>query len=357
MKNKILNKISVAIILPLVFGVILISAGFPFNVQAGYMTGMKDTMSSLKIGTNSSHKIEFAVASSVALGSGKTFTITFPSGAGQFDFTGKTIGTLSISHGGVSGTSYSGTLAATPGAANQWGAVFSGASSTVLTLTFPTGGNALSAGEKVIVTYSSVSSKNPTTAGSYTVSLAGTAGDTGSILLNILNDDQVLVSATVQQTLSFSISTSTIGFGQLTPGTPKYANSAGTGSTSDSSAAHTIAISTNAAGGYSLSATGTTLTYGTSTITAIGGTPAAANTGVEQFGIRAVASGGSGTVVSPFNVSNQFAFTPGTSQNIAQSTGPSDATTYDLRYIANAISTTAAGVYSTAITYTATANY
>jgi hypothetical protein len=357
MNYKFFSKINVAIVLPVIAGLILLSTGFPHFANAGALTGVKDTMSSLKVGSLSTHKIEFAAASSVALGSGKTYTITFPTAINEFDFTGKTLTGMTISHGGAQGTSYSGTLNAAPGAANQWGAVFSGASSSILTLTFPTGGNALSAGEKVVINYSSTNARNPNIAGPYTVTLAGTAGDTGSILLNILTDDQVLVSATVQQTLSFSLSGNTAGFGALTPGTPKYANISGTGQTGSDLQAHNAIVSTNAAGGYTLAATGTTLTYGVNTINAIGGSATAPNTSVEQFGMRAIATGGTGAVLAPYNVSNQYAFVAGAAQNVASATGPSDATTFDIRYIANAISTTEAGSYSTAITFTATANY
>lgn len=356
MTNKILTKINIAITLPVIAGILLLSAGFPSTASAAALTGLKDTMSTLHVGSLSTHKIEFAAATAVALNSGKTFIITFPTAANEFDFTGKTLAGMTISHGGAQGTSYTGTLAAVAGAANQWGAVFSGTKNSVLTLTFPTAGNALVAGEKVVITYSSTLSVNPTVAGPYTITIAGTAGDTGSILLNILTDDQVLVSAVVQQTLSFSLSSPTIGFGQLTPGTPKYANTAGTGVAADAQA-HTISVATNAAGGYNLTYAGPTLTYGANTITAIGGTATAPNVSAEQFGLRAIATGGTGVVQAPYSTTNQYAFVAGTAQNLAQATGPSDATTYDLRYIANAISTTEAGSYSAALTFTATANY
>ena len=73
------------------------------------------------------------------------------------------------------------------------------------------GGNATSsaAGTSTIV--------NPASPGSYVISIAGSFGDNGTITSNIITNDTVSISATVQQSLTFVISTSTIYFGNLGP--------------------------------------------------------------------------------------------------------------------------------------------
>jgi hypothetical protein len=208
----------------------------------------------------------------------------------------------------------------------------------------------------VIITYNSTNSTNPSSATSYAINISGTFGDTGSITVNMLSDDQVSVTATVSQSLTFSISDNTIGFGTLSSGSSKYATGDTTGSASEVEA-HNIVVGTNAANGYTMTATGTTLVSGGNSIDAIGAANTAAAPGTEQFGVRLAASGGVGTVSVPYAASG-FAFdTTAFPDQIAGASGASANTTYSARYLANITANTEAGTYASTITYVATANF
>lgn len=326
------------------------------TLVAASLTGLSNTQSSLKVSNTSSHVIKFTTPSGTATSTG-TITITFPS---DFNFTSKTIGTVTFTHGASTGLESTETLAAAP-SASAWGAVFSGTQNRILTLTAPTdgiGSAVLAAGDKVIITYSSANSINPTTAtttGSV-ISIGGTFGDLGTITTNVLTDDQVLITATVPQTLTFTISDNSIGFGTLLSSAARYATGDTLGTTTEAEA-HNLTVGTNAQNGYTLTATGTTLTYGSSTITAIGAANTASSAGTEQFGLRFTATGGSGAVTAPYAAAG-FAFdTAAFPSQVASASGSTVTTTYSARYLANIASNTEAGIYSSTITYIATANF
>lgn len=126
--------------------------------------------------------------------------------------------------------------------------------------------------------------------------------------------------------------------------------------------AHTLAVNTNAVSGYTVTVKGQTLTSSqnsANTIDFIGNTNTAPNTSIEQFGLRAVATGGSGTVTAPYAASG-FAYnaTATTSSQIASaSTGDSATTTYSMRYMSNISPTTEAGSYNADLVYVITANF
>jgi hypothetical protein len=320
---------------------------------AASLTALSDTMSSSKISTLSSHVLKFTTPTG-ASDSSDTIIVTFPA---DFNFTSKTIASLTFTHGASTGAESTETLAASP-SGSAWGAVFSGTQNRVLTLTAPSdgiGAAAIAASDKIILTYDSTNSTNPSTAASYAIGISGTFGDTGTITVNVLTDDQVSVTATVAQTLTFSISDNTIEFGNLSSGAAVYADDAG-GNSSEVEA-HNLIIGTNAANGYTASLNGSTLTSGANTITAIGSTNTASSAGTEQFGLRMNASGGTGAVTAPYAASG-FAFdTAAFPDQIASATGASANTTYSARYLANIAALTEAGNYSATLTYVAAANF
>lgn len=337
---------------------ILIPVLLPISiVNAAALTALSNTMSTQKITTASSHTIRFTTPTGVTA-AGNTIVITFPA---DFDFTSKTIGTITLSHGATTGAESTETLAAAADASN-WGAVFSGTQNRILTLTAPTDGTgaaAFSAGQKGIITYSSANSINATSAAIYSITLV-VNGDTGSISVPIISDDQVSVTATVDQTLSFTISDNTIGFGTLSSASTRYATGDTLGQGSEPSAAHTLTANTNASSGYSLAVSGATLTSGANTISSIPAGPLALSVGTEQFGIRTTASGGSGTVTSPFNgtASNYgFGTSPLAAVSFASATAATANTTYSVNYAANISALTESGSYTTALTYVVSANF
>lgn len=169
-----------------------------------------------------------------------------------------------------------------------------------------------------------------------------------------------LAGGVVSQTISFSLSANSAGFGMLSSSGSRYATSDSSGSDAEV-AAHTITAATNAASGYVLTVTGNTLKQsgvGTPSISAIGMAAAASQSGTEQFGIRVTASGGSGTASSPYNDLVNYAYAGvGTNSQIASSAGQSTDTVFSIRYLANISDATEAGQYQTTLTYVMTSQY
>lgn len=161
------------------------------------------------------------------------------------------------------------------------------------------------------------------------------------------------------QSITFSVSTSSVYFGIVSSALARYASSTNTGGSNTESEAHSFLVVTNASNGYTVTARGNTLVSGTTTIAAIGGTATTSLPGTEQFGIRLIATGGSGTTTSPYNGSGfAYAATATTSSQVANATlGDNATTTFSVRYIANIAPTTPAATYTTNIVYVATANF
>ncbi len=158
-------------------------------------------------------------------------------------------------------------------------------------------------------------------------------------------------------TVTFSISDNTIGFGTIDALQDRFATGNGNGTASETEA-HTISASTNATGGYTILIDGETLTSGANTIDAIGGTNTSSNFGTEQFGMRAVASGGDGVVSSPYSASGYALDTASFPDELAtDTTGTEDVTTYSVRYVANIPADQVAGIYTSTITYILVPNF
>ncbi len=328
---------------------------FPFSfAEAAAITSASDTMSSLTVSATSTHTIRFTTPTGANQNT-DTIIITFPS---DFNFTSKTIGTVSFTHGATTGAETTETLAASA-SATAWGAAFSSTQNRVLTLTAPTDGTGaavLAPGDKIIITYDATNSINPSTPGSYTIAISGAFGDSGDITVNILTTNQVDITATVPQSLTFSISDTSISFGTLSAVAARYASGTGSGDTTEVEA-HTVVVGTNASNGYTMTVGGSTLTSGANTISAIGSSNTTSSVGSEQFGLRMTASGGTGAVQAPYAAAG-FAFdTAAFPDIIATASGASANTTYSARYIANITANTEAGAYTGAVTYVATANF
>jgi len=177
--------------------------------------------------------------------------------------------------------------------------------------------------------------------------------DSKKVAVDIIADDQISVTSTVNPSLTFAITDAAIDLGTLT--------SSATGS---DTAEFTVA--TNAGSGYVADISGTTLTNAASdTITAIGGTKAASSIGSEQFGINlkdnttpnvgAEPSGGSGAAAGEYATADSFAFLTG--DTIASCAGPSDTTTFTISAIANIGGATEPGTYTTTLTLVTTGKF
>jgi len=174
--------------------------------------------------------------------------------------------------------------------------------------------------------------------------------DTGDVATSTAG--QITVTASVDETLTFTLATATVALGTLTT------SSTGTGTSS-------MTVGTNGSTGYSIGYAGSTLTSGTNTITAMAG--AASNQNSSQFGINLmsnttpsigsnVSGSGTGTASVGYNASNSFKFNTA-GDTVASATLPTLTNVFTTSYIANINAVQAAGAYSTILTYTATANF
>lgn len=190
---------------------------------AASLTLVSDTLSRLEEATASDHTVKFTTPTGAG-DAGDTITITFPT---EFTVGTVTYDDIDLSHGASTGYETEEVLAAVAGA-SAWGASFVG---QVLTLTHPTDGNNgdIAAAQKVVIEIGDNATggagndqiTNPATNGTYIVSLAGTFGDTGKFALAILDsasDDTVSLDATVDPSITFSLSAHTSTFGVLSPG-------------------------------------------------------------------------------------------------------------------------------------------
>jgi hypothetical protein len=371
MNRKSTSKIKIIISLSLVFALVILNGGIRV-VNAASLTSKSDTMSNLNDSGGgdvlSDHAIQFTTPTGVS--SGQTIVITFPS---DFDGSNDPQGALDVSDVDLfedttpdatcDGTSE--TLVAAGATSSQWNAVFSGTENRILTLTSGGASATVAAASQVCVkigenaTGGSANSQyiNPTTTGSKTITLSvGSGADTGDIVVNILDDSQVSVSAVVDESLTFTVSDNSIGFGTLSASDDFYASGDGTGSATEVQA-HTLVVGTNASNGYTMSVNGSTLTSGGNTIDAIGSANTASSAGTEQFGLRMTAAGGSGAVSAPYAASGFALDTAAFPDEVASASTASANTTYSVRYLANITSSTEAGAYTATLTYVASANF
>ena len=161
----------------------------------------------------------------------------------------------------------------------------------------------------------------------------------------------------VPQTISFSLSDNTIGFGSLFAVQARYATGDTLGASADSTDAHTMSIASNATGGYVVTLSGNTLTSGANTITAIGASAVASSVGTEQFGMRLGVNSGTGAVTSPYNTANWALDTAAFPDLVASGAGDSVTTVFGARYIGNTTAVTEIGSYASTLTYTVTATF
>jgi hypothetical protein len=213
----------------------------PKFAQAAGITAISDTMSRIQVSQNSSHAIKFTTQNAIQT-TGDTIVITFPS---DFNFTSKTIGTVTFTHGATLGTESTELLQASADG-THWGAVFSGTQNRILTLTAPTDGigtAAVAASDKLIITYNSANSANGSSNTTYvtTIAVAGSTTESGSFAIVLLTYDQYTVSATVDPTITFQIDNTATDFGTLST------------SVKTSTPNITLTTSTNATGGYNIS--------------------------------------------------------------------------------------------------------
>ncbi|MBE7525257.1 hypothetical protein HS096_02615 [candidate division WWE3 bacterium] len=165
---------------------------------AAPLVQVSDTISDALASNPSNHTISFITPTGVDASS-DTITATFATG---FDLSSILVGDIDLSHGTGTGFETSETLAGAAGA-GVWGVGISG---QVITFTAPTdaaGGEIVASSTvKILIGTNAAGGVNrivnPTSTGSYQISIAGTFGDTGEAGVAIVDSDQVSVTAEVQ---------------------------------------------------------------------------------------------------------------------------------------------------------------
>jgi len=224
---------------------------------------------------------------------------------------------------------------------------------------------------------------NPTTANQSfyvritTYNTSGVAVDSGNVAASTAN--QIVLSGTMPESLIFcagaTVSESS-GIPNCSTATSGDVNFTSLFSpTAVATATSQMAASTNANHGYVISVNGNTLTSGSSSIDAMTSPTTSAN-GTSQFGMNLVANttatstptvgsnvtpaydtttGDLGQPLTGYNTADDFEFVSG--NNVASSSGPSNAQIYTVSYIVNVPGDQAAGSYTTTLTYICTPTF
>lgn len=156
--------------------------------------------------------------------------------------------------------------------------------------------------------------------------------------------------------LTFSLGSYSINFGTLTT------SAAGTGT-------HTISAATNATGGFAITYLGATLTnllngsYTIPVYTSSASSPGTAGFGINlknnatpDIGAEPTTNSGTCGIASGYNTADQYTFVASANTTITSVSAAANCV-YTASYVANISSTTAAGPYSTAITYIVTGTF
>lgn len=348
-----------------VLSLVLFSIGVPAYVEAAAQTSFRDAMSTQAKNVASDHTLTWTLATGHTTALNAVITIDFV----QADFVAT--GTWQTTDFAFSDNVRS---SSAPASVGTGAATCSGSAAdnyivnvTAATSTF------------VITTCTGWTTSAATTATTFVIK--GATGGTGTLtnantdtnsslitLTDSVNDtdtvsgaavietnDVVTVTASVAPTLTFAISSATVALGPITSATN------GTGS-------HTIAVATNASGGFVVTYNGATLTSGLNTIAANAGSTQAA--GTEEFGINLKAntspaaigsnpvtnSGATCTPHADYNTADTYKFVASTTTTMTNMTSPADCT-FTVAYVADVATTTEAGSYTTDITYIGSGNF
>lgn len=333
---------------------LLLNALFLSSAHAAAMTSLSDTMSRLADATASNHTVKMTLGTSTNWDAGDTLTVTFDSGFGLTDLSNTDATDYDINTGieetivangscastdAISITSISGqviTFTACPSYS---------APGNNSTITIEIGTNATTGGT------GNTQITNPATTGTKLITLGGTIGDTGTIAIVIIDDEQIPVTASVNPTISFTVANTALSLGLLDSGsisTSSYNN---------------ITIGTNGSGGYTV----------TIRDSGNGSNPGLYNTGASKLIASADAlpltagSEGYGGQCNKFSGSGTCTFT-GTGDNVdgflltdqtfaSYGSKPTGTDTFQIRVKAAISTSTDAGSYVDTLTLIGTANF
>ncbi len=341
MKQKLQQKIK---LISLTFSALVVGLSTVI-VSMGQVSALQATSRTLTIGSSvasasTTYTFSFALPSSTVLKSASfqicttaTGTCTAPAG---FSSSSSTLPTQPTNLGDSSGWTVS--------------------TATADSLRLSKTGNVAAPTGTSTVTFGAVTNPSATNATffarmtTYSDATWTTAVDTGTFASSTAG--QVTITATIDETLTFTLASATVPLGALSSATT------GTGTS-------TMSASTNATSGYAISVNGSTLTSGANTIAALG-TNTASTQGAAQFGMNLMANttppigsnvsgSGGGLPAANYNTANSFRFVTG--ETVASAAAATNANTYTVSYIANVPATQQAGAYSTTLTYIATATF
>lgn len=165
-------------------------------------------------------------------------------------------------------------------------------------------------------------------------------------------------AAAPPQSLSFSISTSTMGFGTLSPLHSRFATADGLGSDSESFEL-LLHASSNAQYGYLISLKGASLSSGATVIDPVGASTIQAQeySGTNKFGMGITACAGDNAAEPLYSRYYKYTADATTTVGIGRTTRPSSDSTFCIGFIAEISPSLKPGAYSTVLTYVATAQY
>ena len=334
--------------------------------HAATLTKIKDTLSTVTASTIANHTIQFVTPTGVQE-TADTIILTFES------FTMGSFALLNFdlavdADANCDGAWTEKTLA-TSAAAGTWGV---GQASQVVTFTPPTdaASGEITAGVCVQIEIGSNATQggggaaqitNPA-AGNYDLDFTGNFGDTGAASVSIIADESVNVTSTVDEYITFTITDTTIGYGALDSTAARWATGDLAGSATDSAAAHTMTLATNAGTGYAVTYNGATLTSGSNTIDVAAITNDADGTaGSEQFAMG-FSTNGDATVATGYDhnatpASRDWTFVASTTTTVLSEIVPTATETFSAFYLANISGTTQPGTYTTNVTYIATGTF
>lgn len=221
----------------------------------------------------------------------------------------------------------------------------------------------------VVVNFSNVTNPN-TTNGTFYVRVLTFSGDdyTSQVDNGVVaasTSQQLNLSATVDETLTFCTATSGISTSSCSGATGSAVSFGTLSASSTNSSISQFGVGTNAVSGYAVTVNGTTLTAPGGTISALGSQTASA-TGSEQFGLNlrdnatpnvGLDPDGSGTATptATYNTADQYRFVTG--ETVASKSGSDQFRRFHASYIVNIDTATEAGTYTSVLTYIATATF
>lgn len=211
-------------------------------VKAGELTTKTDQMSRVAANSAANHTIGFTLSGTTDWDLGDTLVVTFPGGFNLTALANSDAADYDITAGGAEETM----VVAGDCAANDAIEITS-IVGQVITFTACPSYSAPGAGSTISIEIGTQATANgigdsqivnPGAGNDLKVDISGTIGDVGSLALSIIADDQVVITATVDPTLTFALGSNTCVLGTLS-------------TTQINKCSYTSTVSTNGTNGYS----------------------------------------------------------------------------------------------------------